>query len=84
MNDLDRNSCVDLQKDVMDSTILSMYKSGYSLDFIVKKYYKYKNKYSKPIIIDGVKMYPAKIYDLEFCRSYVVGVVYEYILHCND
>lgn len=49
-----------------DEKILLMYKNGYTIDFIAKRYYKYKNKSSKPIVMNGITLYPAKIYDMKY------------------
>lgn len=80
----DYKSYLRCSEDEMKDTILRLYNKGYSIKYIAKKYYKYKNLDLKPITVNGVKMFPVKIYDLQFCRRYVVGVLYEYILHCND
>ena len=70
----------EFQEEIMKKTIINMYKSGYSIDFIVKKYYKYKNKKQKPIKINGIVCYPAKIYTMDICRTYVVEVIYNYLM----
>ena len=67
-------------KDINNS-IISMYKTGYSIDYIVKKYYKYKNRNTKPVKINGIVCFPAKIYDINYCRTYVVELIYNYIKH---
>lgn len=61
--------------------IISMYKNGYTIDFITKRYYKYKNKNSKPVVINGLTLYPAKIYDMKYCRLYVVEIIYKYLIN---
>ena len=63
----------------INKSIISMYKNGFSIDYIVKRYYKYKNSDSKPVKINGVVCYPAKIYDMSYCRTYVVEIIYNYI-----
>ena len=61
--------------------IISMYEKGYSINFIIKKYYKYKNKNNKPVVINGITLYPAKIYDVKYCRLYVIEIVYKYLIN---
>lgn len=80
MNDEKLNE--DLNEYIMQKTIINMYKQGYSVNFIVKKYYKYKNKNSKPVKFEGVLLFPAKIYTMEYCRMYVTEVIYKY--HTNN
>ena len=80
----DYKSYLRCSEDEMKDTILRLYNKGYSIKYITKKYYKYKNLDSQPITVSGVKMYPAKIYSMNFCSCYVIGVIYEHILHCND
>ena len=72
-----------VSEEEMKDTILRLYNKGYSIKFIVKEYYRYKNHDLGPIVVDGIKMFPAKIYDMNFCNCYVMGVIYEYILHEN-
>lgn len=62
----------------IDETIIDMYKKGYSIDYITKRYYKYKNKNKKPVSIDGITLYPANIYTKTDCRLYVCKVIYDY------
>lgn len=70
-----------VKNNMNDEKILLMYKNGYTIDFIAKRYYKYKNKSSKPVVINGITLYPAKIYDLKYCRLYVVEVIYKYLIN---
>ena len=63
---------------VIDETIIDMYKKGYSIDYITKRYHKYKNKNKKPVTIDGITLYPANIYTKNDCRLYVSKVIYDY------
>lgn len=63
----------------MDKTIISMFKNGYTINFIAKRYYKYKNKKQKPIKIDGSMYFPPKIYNMDYCRMYVTEVIYNYL-----
>lgn len=80
MDDINCRSSDKFQEKCMENTIINMYKSGYSIDFIVKKYYKYKNKKQKPIKINGIVCYPAKIYTMDICRTYVIEVIYNYLM----
>ncbi len=64
-----------------DEKILKMYKNGYTIDFIAKRYYKYKNKNNKPVVMNGITLYPAKIYDMKYCRLYVVEIIYKYLIN---
>lgn len=64
-----------------DERILDMYKKGFTIDFITKRYYKYINRNSKPIVLDGVRLFPAKIYTMEYCRLKVVEVIYNYLIN---
>lgn len=79
MDDINSVSSEEFRKKCMDNTIINMYRDGYSIDYIVKRYYKYKNKKQKPIKINGIVCYPAKIYDMTYCRTYVVEVIYNHI-----
>ena len=47
-----------------DEKIIDMYFQGYSIDYIAKCYHRYKNRNQKPVILDGIKLFPAKIYNL--------------------
>ena len=76
MNDMKNNK--DSQDYLMEKTIINMYNSGYSINFIAKKYYKYKNKKQKPISIEGVLYFPPDVYNMSYCKMYVTGVIYDY------
>lgn len=76
MNDLKENK--KMQNYIIDKTIISMYKNGYSINFIAKKYYKYINKKQKPIRIEGLMYFPPKIYNMEYCKMYVTEVIYNF------
>lgn len=79
MDDINNKSSYEFQKKCMDNTLINMYKTGYSIDYIVKRYYRYKNKKQKPVKINGIVCYPSKIYDMSYCRTYVVELIYNYI-----
>ena len=64
-----------------DKKIIELYNEGFSIDYIAKVYLKYKNRNSKPIFINGIKCFPAKIYTKSQCLLYVHQVIYHYILH---
>lgn len=68
----------DLKDYLMNKTIVNMYNAGYSINFISKKYYKYKNKNQKPIKIEGNIYFPPKIYNMDYCKLYVSEVIYDY------
>ena len=46
--------------------IIEMYKKGFSIDYISRKYYKSINKNKKPIKINGIIILPTKIYNLSY------------------
>ena len=64
-----------------DNRIIDMYKKGFTIDFIAKRYYKYKNKNSKPVVLDGITLFPAKIYGMKYCRLYVCEIIYKYLIN---
>lgn len=63
---------------LIDNDIVNMYKTGYSIKYIAKSYYKYINKKQKPIKIDGVMYFPPKIYNMEYCKMYVTEIIYNF------
>lgn len=63
-----------------DEEIIKMYKKGYTIDFIAKQEYKLLNKKSKPIVLDGITLFPAKIYKMNHCRLHVCEVIYKYLI----
>lgn len=76
----DFRSNTELQDEIMKKTIISMYRGGYGIDFITKRYYRYKNKNKKPIKIDNFIVAPVKVYNLSYCRMYVCEVIYNYTI----
>lgn len=62
-----------------DDRIIRMYKDGHSINFISKRYYKFKNKNSKPIKLDNSFYFPPKVYNMEYCRLYVTEIIYKYL-----
>lgn len=64
-----------------DEKIIDMYFQGYSIDYIAKCYHRYKNRNQKPVILDGIKLFPAKIYNLSDCKLYIYKLVYSYIIN---
>lgn len=60
--------------------IIEMYKKGFSIDYISRKYYKSINKNKKPIKINGMIILPTKIYNLSYCRMFVSEVIYDYTI----
>ena len=77
MNDFIVNK--EFQEEIMKKTIISMYDTGYSIEFITKRYHRYKNKKQKPVKINGSTYFPPKIYTMDYCRLYVTGVIYDYL-----
>lgn len=66
-------------KDSMsDDDILIMYKKGYSINYIAKRYYKYKNKKHKAIKIEGMMYFAPKVYNMEYCKMYVSEIIFKY------
>lgn len=59
----------------MDDNLLSLYKKGYSIDYLAKKYYSYVNKNRKTIKVGGTIIIRAKIKSFSECRLYVVKLV---------
>ncbi|MCI8617516.1 MAG: hypothetical protein HFJ60_04650 [Clostridia bacterium] len=64
-----------------DEKIIDLYYKGYSIDYIARCYYRYKNKDKKPIVLNGVKLFPAKIYNLSDCKLYIYKLIYIYIIN---
>lgn len=62
-----------------DYYIVKMYKKGFSIDYIAKRYNKYLNKDKKPLKIGNELYFPPKIYDMKYCRLYVAEVIYKYL-----
>lgn len=62
-----------------DERIVKMYKLGYSINYISKRYYKYLNKNSKPVKLDNTFYFPPKIYTMDYCRLYVSEIIYKYL-----
>ena len=60
-----------------DKDIIMLYEKGYSIDYIANRFYKFKNRKQKPVIVDGVVLFPAKIYKKSDCRLYVCSVIYD-------
>ena len=63
-----------------DDMILKMYNNGYSINYIAKQYCRYLNKNSRPLFLDGVKLFPAKIYNKNYCLLYVNNLIYSNLL----
>lgn len=66
-----------------DTRIIEMYENGFNIDYIAKIYCKYKNRNHKPVIIDGVKCFPVKLYTKSQCSVYVHSVIYSHIINKN-
>lgn len=64
-----------------DERIINMYKQGYTIDYITKIYHKYKNRNQKPVTINGITLFPAKIYNKNDCRLYVIEIIYKYLVN---
>jgi len=61
---------------ITDDDILKMYKKGYSTKYISKLLYKSLNKNNKPIQLNGVFLFPAKIYKMDYCKTHVAEAIY--------
>jgi hypothetical protein len=59
----------------MDDSLLSLYKKGYSIDYLAKKYYSYVNKNRKTIRIGDTIVIRTKIKSFSECRLYVVKLI---------
>lgn len=59
----------------MDDILLSLYKKGYSIDYLTKKYYSYVNKNRKIIRIGDTIVIKTKLKSFSECRLYVVKLV---------
>lgn len=64
-----------------DKQIIDLYNKGFSINYISRMYYKYKNRNKKPIFIDGIKLVPVNIYNISDCKLYVNKLIYSYILN---
>lgn len=64
-----------------DERIVKMYKQGSSIDYITKVYHKYKNRNLKPIVVNGITLYPSKVFTKSDCRLYVCKVIYHYLIN---
>ena len=62
-----------------EERILKMYKLGYSINYISKRYYKYLNKNSKPVKIDNTFYFPPKVFTMDYCRLYLSLVIYKHL-----
>lgn len=62
-----------------DNDVINMYKRGFSINYISKRYYKFKNKNSKPVKLDNTFYFPPKVYTMDYCRLYVSEVIYKYL-----
>ena len=61
-----------------DETIIGYYKKGFTIDYITKIYYKYKNRNKKSITVGTYKLYPTKLMNKADCRRYVCSVIYNW------
>lgn len=62
-----------------DEKIIKMYNDGYSIEYISKAYYKYKNRNRKPITFNNVVLYPTKLLSKADCRLCVIEIIYKYL-----
>lgn len=67
-----------------DERIIKMYKEGYTIEYITKVYYKYKNRNKKPITLNNIVLYPTKLFSRSDCRLYVIEVIYRYLINKDD
>lgn len=61
----------------MDNNIIEMYKEGYSINYIAKRYNKYIND-QKYLKIENNLYFTPKKYSMKYCREYVYNVIYNY------
>lgn len=64
-----------------DEAIINLYQYGYSIAYIVDRYWKYINRKQRPVKINGVVLYPAKIYTKAEANLYVNKLIYSYIIN---
>lgn len=53
-----------------DKDIIMLYEKGYSIDYIANRFYKFKNRKQKPVIVDGVVLC---CFLLKYIRKVIVG-----------
>ena len=64
-----------------DEKIIKMYKEGFSIDYIANSFHRYRNRDLKPVKINGIVLYPVKIYTKADCRLYVIETIYKYLIN---
>ncbi len=67
--------------EITEEKIIELYKKGFSIDYITKLYYKNLNKGQKPVMLDGVMLFPAKTYKKDYCKTRVCEIIYNNLLH---
>lgn len=63
-----------------DDIIIKYYKEGHTIDFIAKVYQKKKNKDCKPVVLNGITLFPQLKVTLAESRLYVCEVIYNYLI----
>ena len=63
-----------------DEDIIKLYNKGYSVHYITDEYYRLANKNNKPITLNGVMLFPAKIYNKSYCKTQVLSVIYNHLI----
>ena len=64
-----------------DKKIIELYENGYSMKYIADKFYRFKNKKQKPILLNGTMLFPASIFKKSECEIYVYKTIYSYIIN---
>ncbi len=64
-----------------DVKIIDMYYKGFSINYISKCYSRYKNRNTKLIELDAMKLFPIERYTLSDAKVYVHKVIYNNIIN---
>lgn len=62
----------------MDDYIIKLYKEGYSINYIVKRYNKSINDLNC-LKLENKLYFTSKKYSMQYCRGYVYKVLYNYL-----
>lgn len=64
-----------------DERIIELYQYGYSINYIVDRYWKFINNKQKPVKLNGILLFPAKLYTKAEANLYVNKLIYSYIIN---
>ena len=67
----------------VENYLVDLWKKGYSIKYITKKYYEYVNKEKKPIFVSGVNYYPKKV-KMSDCKNFVYHLFLSLLFEGND